>query len=63
MQPGELATGINQTYKRMCSMKNIRIKFLRTLWNTKSLRTAVWAYNSNLNYRNVAFEKPSAFEY
>ncbi len=63
MQPGELATGIHQTYKRMCSMKNIRIKFLRTLWNTKSLRTAVWAYNSNLNYRNVAFEKPSAFEY
>jgi radical SAM superfamily enzyme YgiQ (UPF0313 family) len=63
MSPKELANGVNRVYGRICSNKTIRLKFLRTLWNTKSLRTAIWAYNSNLNYQKVAFEKPSAYEY
>lgn len=63
MTPQELAMGVNKVYGRICSSKTIRIKFLRTLWNTKSLRTAIWAYNSNLNYQKVAFEKPSAYDY
>lgn len=59
MEPEVLATEMNRVYRSICSMATIRMKFLRTLWNTRSLRTAIWAWNSNLNYRQVAFEKPS----
>ncbi|MGC8864637.1 MAG: B12-binding domain-containing radical SAM protein [Bacteroidales bacterium] len=59
MEPEALAAEMNRVYHSICSMTTLRIKFLRTLWNTRSLRTAVWAWNSNLNYRMVAFEKSS----
>lgn len=59
IEPEVLTSEMNQAYRIICSMNTLRIKFLRTLWNTRSLRTAIWAWNSNLNYRMVALEKPS----
>jgi hypothetical protein len=63
MTPEELANSTNQAYHQICSMYTLRKKFIRTLWNTKSLRSAVWAWNSNLNYRSVGLERPSEFRY
>jgi len=58
MEAQELADNLWMAYQKIFSKKSLRIKFLRTLWNTKNLRTAVWAWNSNLNYRAVSMEKP-----
>ncbi len=63
MTPQELAEGADAAYRRICRMGTLRKKFLRTLWNTRSLRSAVWAWNSNLNYRSVGLEKPSHYRY
>jgi radical SAM superfamily enzyme YgiQ (UPF0313 family) len=63
MSPEELASATNSAYRRICSMTTLRSKFIRTLWNTKSLRSAVWAWNSNLNYRSVGMEKLSEYRY
>ena len=63
MTPGQLAECTNTAYAKICSMGTIRRKFLRTLWNTKSLRSAVWAWNTNLNYRSVGLERPANWEY
>jgi radical SAM superfamily enzyme YgiQ (UPF0313 family) len=63
MSPEMLAKCTDTAYKKICSMPVIRKKFLRTLWNTRSLRSAVWAWNSNLNYRSVGLEKPSNYIY
>ncbi|MCX6305255.1 MAG: radical SAM protein [Bacteroidetes bacterium] len=63
MTPRELAESTNLAYHEICSMHTLRKKFIRTWWNTRSLRSAVWAWNSNLNYRSVGLEKPTEFEY
>ena len=63
MTPKELADSTNHAYREICSMWNLRKKFIRTLWNTRSLRSAVWAWNSNLNYRSVGLERPSEYQY
>ncbi|MDP1621750.1 MAG: radical SAM protein [Bacteroidales bacterium] len=63
MTPKELAESTNHAYRQICSMNTIRMKFLRTFWNTRSLRSAVWAWNSNLNYRSVGMERPSEYRY
>ncbi len=63
MTPEELAGSTDRAYRQICSMHTIRKKFIRTLWNTRSLRTAVWAWNTNLNYRAVGLERPSAYQY
>lgn len=59
MDAKTLAEEMNRAYASICSLSTLCVKFLRTLWNTRSLRTAIWAWNSNLNYRAVALEKPS----
>jgi len=63
MTSRELAESTDKAYAQLCSRPFIRIKALRTLWNTRSLRSAVWAWNSNLNYRSVGLEKPSEWRY
>ncbi len=63
MTPKELAESTNRAYREICSMSTLRKKFIRTWWNTRSLRSAVWAWNSNLNYRSVGLEKPSEYRY
>ncbi|MBE0646751.1 MAG: B12-binding domain-containing radical SAM protein [Bacteroidales bacterium] len=63
MTPKELAEAVDEAYGRIASMGEIRRRFLRTWWNTKSLRSAVWAWNSNLNYRSIAKEKKVNYMY
>lgn len=63
MTPDELAGVVTESYKRLLTMRYLRYSFLRTWWNTGSLRTAVWAWNSNLNYRSIALERPICSAY
>jgi radical SAM superfamily enzyme YgiQ (UPF0313 family) len=63
MTPQELALSTDRAYSRLASMTTLRTKFVRTLWNTRSLRAAVWAWNSNLNYRGIARERQTEFRY
>lgn len=63
MSPKELADMTNEAYHEICSMHTLRKKFIRTWWNTRSLRCAVWAWNSNLNYRSVGLERPCEYKY
>ncbi|MBN1798868.1 MAG: B12-binding domain-containing radical SAM protein [Spirochaetales bacterium] len=41
--------------RRFYSTWNLVKQFCKTLLHTKSMESALWAYNSNKNYRNVAF--------
>lgn len=59
MEVHEFEKSVEKAHKKICSRFSIMIKFIRTLWNTRSLRTAVWAYHSNMNYRMMAFEEGS----
>jgi len=63
MTAGELASETDRAYRQIENMCYLRRQFVRTWWNTRSLRTAVWAWNTNMNYRKVAFEKESAWHY
>ncbi len=63
MTEQELAGETDRAYARMSDLSYLRKRFLRSWWNTKSLRSAVWAWNSNLNYRSIAREKPVAYNY
>ena len=57
MTPKELAEATDKAYRRITNMNYLRKGFLRSWWNTGSLRSAVWAWNTNLNYRSMAKEK------
>ncbi len=63
MTPAKLAEAVTESYRRLLTMTYLRFSFLRTWWNTRSLRTAVWAWNSNLNYRSIALEKAICCNY
>jgi radical SAM superfamily enzyme YgiQ (UPF0313 family) len=63
MTPETLARTTDASYQKICSLWTIRKKFIRTWWNTRSLRSAIWAWNSNLNYRSVGLEKRSHYSY
>jgi radical SAM superfamily enzyme YgiQ (UPF0313 family) len=63
MKAQELADATNKAYDRITTMSYIRFRFLRTWWNTRSLRSAVWAWNSNLNYRSIALEGSVSYRY
>ena len=57
MSPETLDQEVQKAYNKLTGKSFLRYQFLRTWWNTKSLRSAVWAWNSNLNYRAIAEEK------
>jgi radical SAM superfamily enzyme YgiQ (UPF0313 family) len=57
----DFALEVQKAYQITFSKINIFIRFLRTWWNTRSLRTAIWAWNSNMNYRSLV--KEHAVEY
>lgn len=63
MTPDELARETDRAYREICSLSYIRKRFIRTWWNTGSLRSAIWAWNSNLNYRSVGMEKQTEWRY
>ncbi len=48
---------LGRCWKRIYSPSSLVYKFLRTLFLTRSLTTAFWAYGSNVNYRNTGSRK------
>jgi radical SAM superfamily enzyme YgiQ (UPF0313 family) len=54
MQPQELADVMHEGVRRLYRRRSIWRKFAKTWRATRSLTTAMWAYSSNMNYRNVA---------
>lgn len=55
MSREELTKAMHESSCRLYNRRTIWRKFLKTWRSTKSLTTAMWAYSSNMNYRNVAF--------
>jgi radical SAM superfamily enzyme YgiQ (UPF0313 family) len=55
MSPEELTRVMHESTRQLYSRKSIYRKFLKTCRATRSMTTAMWAYNSNMNYRKVAF--------
>jgi hypothetical protein len=55
MSSQELADVMSESVSRLYSRRTLFYKFLKTLIATRSFITAMWAYSSNVNYRNVAF--------
>ena len=43
--------------RRFYSRLNLARRFVDCLYHTKSIEAAIWAYNSNMNYRNIALHK------
>jgi radical SAM superfamily enzyme YgiQ (UPF0313 family) len=54
MEPQELREAMYEGIRRLYSRQSIWRKFTKTWRATRSFTTAMWAYNSNINYRNVA---------
>jgi radical SAM superfamily enzyme YgiQ (UPF0313 family) len=54
MEPQELADVMQESVRRLYRRRSIWRKFAKTWRATRSLTTAMWAYSSNINYRNVA---------
>lgn len=54
MKPAELLSIMEQSSSRIYSKTVMFKKFMKTFLSTRSLATALWALNSNLNYRSVA---------
>jgi radical SAM superfamily enzyme YgiQ (UPF0313 family) len=51
----ELTRAMRESTRRLYNRWAVWRKFIKTWRATKNVTTAMWAYNSNRNYRNVAF--------
>jgi radical SAM superfamily enzyme YgiQ (UPF0313 family) len=54
MEAQALADAMHESSSRLYSRRSIWRKFVNTWCATRSFTTAMWAYSSNANYRNVA---------
>ena len=57
LKPLELKAAMHESNKRLYSHHTLWRKFFKTWLATHDFTTAMWAYNSNRNYRNVALRK------
>jgi len=55
MSPTELSEVMHESTRSLYNRWAVWRKFLKTWRATKNSNAAMWAYNSNINYRNVAF--------
>lgn len=53
MEPQELADAMHESTRRLYSRQSIWRKFIKTWRATRSFITAMWAYSSNIKYRNM----------
>lgn len=53
LDPEMLRQEMKKVHGTLFSNAGIRFRFLRTLWNTRSLRSAVWAYQTNKTYQDL----------
>jgi radical SAM superfamily enzyme YgiQ (UPF0313 family) len=61
MENKEFAQIMKLVWQRMYSKPNLWLRFLGSLWNTRSLKVAVSAYLTNKTYAKVFLEKPIWF--
>jgi len=54
MKPQELENAMSESVHRLYSRSSLWQKFMKTWRATQNFTTAMWAYTSNVNYRNVA---------
>jgi radical SAM superfamily enzyme YgiQ (UPF0313 family) len=54
LKPYELNKAMAESNRRLYSRRTLYRKFIKTLYATRDFTTAMWAYTSNRNYRNVA---------
>jgi radical SAM superfamily enzyme YgiQ (UPF0313 family) len=57
MSRTELSKAMSQSVCRLYNRRTLFRKFLKTMRATRNFVTAMWAYKSNINYRNVALGK------
>jgi len=57
MEPSVLAETSNLLIPVALTRNSFILRFIRTWWNTKSYRAAIWAYATNMNYRMIALDK------
>jgi radical SAM superfamily enzyme YgiQ (UPF0313 family) len=57
MKPAELAQAMHESNQRMYGRSVLLPKALRTLWQTRSTTGMMFAWRSNMNYRNVAISR------
>ncbi|MEM3458486.1 MAG: radical SAM protein [Candidatus Bathyarchaeia archaeon] len=62
MSPEELTKAMQESTRQLYSHWAIRRKFMKTWCATKNFTTAMWAYTSNKNYRNVAFGRENRYK-
>jgi len=56
MTPEAIETAMHNIWLSIYNKEAMRRKMFRTLWNTRSFRTAYWTYASNHNYGRMFFE-------
>lgn len=61
MEPQELREAMHKSSRRLYNRWSVWRKFLKTWRATRSFTTAMWAYNSNINYRNVALGSENSY--
>jgi radical SAM superfamily enzyme YgiQ (UPF0313 family) len=54
----ELAKRMTEGWNIMYKPRRLRMRFLQTLMNTRSLETALWSMAANFQYRSIMFERP-----
>ncbi len=54
MESQELAYAMSENTQRLYNRRSLWRKFAKTWFATQSFTTAMWAYSSNINYRNIA---------
>jgi radical SAM superfamily enzyme YgiQ (UPF0313 family) len=57
LKPFELKNAMGESNRRLYSRRALLRKFFKTWYATRDFTTAMWAYSSNRNYRNVALHK------
>jgi len=53
IDPADLARAMAESNRRLYNQWFLRRRFLKTWYATRIFTTAMWAYSSNRNYRNV----------
>jgi radical SAM superfamily enzyme YgiQ (UPF0313 family) len=56
MTPESLSQAMHKNNRRMYAWPTLARKAKRTLWETRNPMATMFAWQSNLNYRNVAFD-------
>lgn len=57
MTPEELEYNMYIIWHKIYNKTSMRLRFLRSLWLTRSFKSALWAYVGNWHYRRIVFEK------